>query len=192
MSAKHPAKRTMTAGGKNPALTSESQGRESGPFHFPTQGVDQCLSRLIPSRRAGSCRSFTSRSIPRKRARRHRASSQFSSITNSTTGIAPPNVPIACGSVADANNLAGQGSPLARMFAAFFALNKSTPVLLLPVAEAGAGVAATGTVTVTAPPTQAGELALYIAGQKVSVAGRGRRHCGHRRSKHRRIHCRAT
>ena len=33
----------------------------------------------------------------------------------------------------------------------------------------GAGVAATGTITVTAPATQAGELALYIAGQKVSV-----------------------
>ena len=85
------------------------------------------------------------------------------------TGIAPPDVPIACGSIADAVNLAGAGSPLARMFAAFFALNKSTPVLILPIAQAGAGVAATGAVTVTAVPTQAGELALYIAGQKVSV-----------------------
>lgn len=85
------------------------------------------------------------------------------------TGIAPTDVPIACGSVADAINLAGRGSPLARMFAEFFLLNKSTPVLLLPIAQAGAGVAGSGAITVTAPATQAGELALYVAGQKVSV-----------------------
>jgi phage tail sheath gpL-like len=84
-------------------------------------------------------------------------------------GTAPTDVPIACGSISDANNLAGQGSPLARMYARFFQLNKSTPVLLLPVAQAGSGVAATGTVTVTAPSTQAGELDLYVAGQKVAV-----------------------
>jgi phage tail sheath gpL-like len=84
-------------------------------------------------------------------------------------GTAPYDVPIACGTVADANNLAGQGSPLARMFAAFFALNKSTPVLILPIAQSGSGVAATGAITVTAGPTQAGELDLYIANQKVSV-----------------------
>ena len=65
-----------------------------------------------------------------------------------TAGVAPTDVPIACGSQADANNLAGVGSPLARMYARFFQLNKSTPVLLLPMGQAGAGVAATGTVTV--------------------------------------------
>jgi phage tail sheath gpL-like len=85
------------------------------------------------------------------------------------SGIAPPDVPIACGSVSDANNLAGAGSPLARMYAQFFALNKSTPVLLLPMAEAAAGVVAHGDVVITAGATQAGELALYVAGQKVSV-----------------------
>lgn len=85
------------------------------------------------------------------------------------TGIAPVDVPIACGTISDAINLAGQGSPLARMFAAFFALNKSTPVLLLPMAQAGAGVAGSGALTISTGPTQAGELALYIANQKVSV-----------------------
>jgi phage tail sheath gpL-like len=86
-----------------------------------------------------------------------------------TAGVAPTDVPIACGSQADANNLAGVGSPLARMYARFFQLNKSTPVLLLPMGQPAAGVAASGTVTVTTPSTQAGELALYVAGQKVSV-----------------------
>jgi phage tail sheath gpL-like len=85
------------------------------------------------------------------------------------SGVAPTDVPIACGSVSDAINLAGQGSPLARMYAEFFLLNKSTPVLLLPIAQAAAGVAASGAITVATQATQAGELALYIAGQKVSV-----------------------
>jgi phage tail sheath gpL-like len=85
------------------------------------------------------------------------------------SGVAPVDIPIACGSVSDANNLAGVGSPLARMYQRFFALNKSTPVLLLPVGEAVGGVAAHGDITVTAPATQAGEIDLYIAGQHVPV-----------------------
>ena len=85
------------------------------------------------------------------------------------SGLAPPDVPIACGSVADAQSLAGVGSPLARMYERFFQINKSTPVLLLPIAEPAAGVVATGTITITAGPTQSGTLSLYIAGQAVDV-----------------------
>ena len=85
------------------------------------------------------------------------------------SGSAPVDVPVACGTVSDAMSLVGQGSPLARMYQEFFQLNKSTPVLLLPIAEAAAGVAAHGDVTVLTAATQAGELALYIANQKVSV-----------------------
>jgi phage tail sheath gpL-like len=79
------------------------------------------------------------------------------------------DTPVACGSLQDAINLAGQGSPLARMFFAFTALNKSAPVLLLPIAEPAAGVAATGDIVVTAAPTQSGTLSLYVAGQKIAV-----------------------
>jgi phage tail sheath gpL-like len=43
-------------------------------------------------------------------------------------------------------------------------------VFCMAVEDAGAGVAATGTITVTGPATAAGTIQLYIAGQKVSVA----------------------
>lgn len=86
------------------------------------------------------------------------------------SGSAALDTPIACGSLADAKNLAGVGSPLARMYEAFFRVNKSTPVLLLPIAEPAAGVTAAGAVTITAPATQPGTLSLYIGGQKIAVA----------------------
>ncbi len=76
---------------------------------------------------------------------------------------------IACGSVAQARALGGIGSPLAQAFEKFQAINKGTPVFLLPIAEPGAGVAANGTLVVSAAPTAAGTLSLYIAGQKVVV-----------------------
>jgi phage tail sheath gpL-like len=79
------------------------------------------------------------------------------------------DVPIACGSLSDAVNLAGQGSPLARMYAAFFALNKGSPCVILPIAEPAAGVAASGDIVVTAAPTQAGTLSLYVAGQRMQI-----------------------
>jgi phage tail sheath gpL-like len=85
-------------------------------------------------------------------------------------GTAPFDVPVAVGTQADANAFFGNGSMLATMFKRWFALNKSTILFALPIAEPGAGVAATGTITVTAAATVAGTLALYIAGQKLSVA----------------------
>lgn len=84
-------------------------------------------------------------------------------------GTATANQPIAVGSVADAKSLFGDGSPLARMFEKFFALNKGTPVFCLPITEPAAGVAATGNLVASAP-TAGGTLSLYIAGQKVVVA----------------------
>ena len=84
-------------------------------------------------------------------------------------GTAVVDTPVACASLQQANYLAGQGSPLARMFTEFFLLNKASPCLLLPIAEPAAGVAATGDIVVTAGPTQAGTLDLYIAGQNVNV-----------------------
>lgn len=83
------------------------------------------------------------------------------------TGVS--NVPIACGSVAQARAIAGIGSPLARMFESFVKLNGGTPVFLLPVPEPGAGTAASGTIVATSAPTAAGTLALYIAGQRLQI-----------------------
>lgn len=86
-----------------------------------------------------------------------------------SAGVAAPNVAIACGTQADANLLFGAGSMLARMFKRFFAGVTTVPIYVLPVPEPAAGVAATGSVTVTAAPTVSGTLALYVAGQLVSI-----------------------
>lgn len=89
-------------------------------------------------------------------------------LSTGATGVA--NQPIAVASVATAKALFGDGSPLARSFEKFFAINRSTPVFCLPISEPSAGVKASGAITVTSAPTAAGTLALYIAGQLVSVA----------------------
>lgn len=86
-----------------------------------------------------------------------------------STGSAPANVPIAVGTQADADALFGAGSMLARMFAVWFRINRSSPLFALPVAEPSGGVAATGAITVTTAPSAAGTLYLYIAGQRVAV-----------------------
>ena len=86
----------------------------------------------------------------------------------SANGTATPDVPIACASQAQADNLFGQGSMLAGMFKAFFANNWANEVWGLPVAEP-TGAAATGTITINTPPTAAGTIALYIAGRQVPV-----------------------
>lgn len=86
-----------------------------------------------------------------------------------TSGQAASNLPIACASEMDAAILFGQGSMLFAMFRRAFGINRTTPFFCLPIAEPAAGVAATGTVTVSAAPSVAGTLALYVAGQKVPV-----------------------
>ncbi len=84
-------------------------------------------------------------------------------------GTAAPNAIVACGTQADANALGGPGSMLARQFRSFFANVTSVPIFLLPVPEPAAGTAASGTITVASQPTVAGVLALYVAGQLVSI-----------------------
>jgi phage tail sheath gpL-like len=66
--------------------------------------------------------------------------------------------------------LFGQGSMLHRMLSKLFKNNKVQEVWCMPVADNGAGVTASGTLTVTGPSTAAGTLQLYIGGQNVSVA----------------------
>lgn len=87
----------------------------------------------------------------------------------SSVGTAVLDVPVAVGTQADADYLFGPGSMLARMFTAWFAVNKTTPLFAVPIAEPSGGVAASGTITVSSAPTVSGTLALYVAGQLVSV-----------------------
>lgn len=70
----------------------------------------------------------------------------------------------------DAKTKAGQGSMLASMVKRYKAIDQVFDVFMLPYADNGAGVAATGTITVTAVATAAGTLPLYIGGVLVSVA----------------------
>ncbi|SER57099.1 Mu-like prophage tail sheath protein gpL [Faunimonas pinastri] len=90
--------------------------------------------------------------------------------TKLANGIAPANIPIAISSVATAKKQFGEGSMLERMVAAFLAINASTTLYCLPIDEPAAGVAAKGSITVTSVPTASGTYALYIGGQKISVA----------------------
>lgn len=85
------------------------------------------------------------------------------------TGTAPVGEIVRIGSVADAVKKAGEGSMLAQMAARYRKNEKTFDVFMLPYAENPAGVAASGTLTVTAGPTKAGTLALYIAQRLVSV-----------------------
>ena len=65
---------------------------------------------------------------------------------------------------------AGRGSILHRMALAYFANNRFTETWFGVLSDDGAGVAATGTITVTGPATAAGTLHLYLGGTRVSVA----------------------
>jgi phage tail sheath gpL-like len=87
-----------------------------------------------------------------------------------STGSAPANEPVLVSTTAQANALFGIGSMLARMHAIYRLSDPTGEIWCLPVADAGAGVAASGTITVTGPATAAGTINLYIAGQKVQVA----------------------
>jgi phage tail sheath gpL-like len=89
--------------------------------------------------------------------------------TKNASGVAPADVPVPVGSLSEGQRLFGFGSMLDGMIDTFFKNNFAQELWVLPIAEAGAGVAASGTLTVTAPATQAGSLAVYIAGRRVQV-----------------------
>jgi phage tail sheath gpL-like len=86
-----------------------------------------------------------------------------------TVGSALPSVPIAIGTQAQADNAFGQGSEVSRMFKTFFANNFANEVWGMGIPEAPGSVAATGPITITTPPTEAGTINLYIAGQALPV-----------------------
>lgn len=85
-------------------------------------------------------------------------------------GSAPVNTPVIVASESQAISLFGAGSMLERMVEIYRQIDPLGELWCIPVADNGAGVAATGTITVTGPATAAGTINLYIAGQLVQVA----------------------
>lgn len=86
-----------------------------------------------------------------------------------TAGTATANVAVQCLSADQAVELAGRGSMLAEMVRALKNVNAHTDCWILPLADNGAGVAATGTISTTGPATGAGTINLYIGGKRVQV-----------------------
>lgn len=85
-------------------------------------------------------------------------------------GTAVANVPVQVTTADQAEELFGRGSMLAAMFGALRANNRYTKSVAIPLADAGAGVAASGSLLFGGAPTAAGILNLYIAGQRVRMA----------------------
>jgi phage tail sheath gpL-like len=85
------------------------------------------------------------------------------------TGSAPVGEVVRITSVEDAAKKAGAGSMLAQMAAAYRRCDQTFDLFALPYADNPAGVQASASITVTTPATEAGTLALYIAGRPVSV-----------------------
>lgn len=88
-------------------------------------------------------------------------------IVNPAAGIAAPDVPIAVGRQMDADHYFGQGSELANAFKAYFRNNFANEVWGVGVAEPTGGTKATGTITISTAPVEAGTIHLYIAGVNV-------------------------
>ena len=84
-------------------------------------------------------------------------------------GIGVPDRPVAVGTLAQAEAKFGIGSELYRMFKIFFRNNFANEVWAGPVAEPIGATAASGTIVVTTPPTEAGTIHLYIGGQHVPI-----------------------
>lgn len=89
------------------------------------------------------------------------------------SGVAAKNVQIAVGSANNAAALFGFGSMLHRMAIAFFTIAPNHELWMMAVADPAAGVAATGSITVTTAATTAGTIPLYLAGQNVNVLANG-------------------
>lgn len=84
-------------------------------------------------------------------------------------GTAVADIPIQVESAAQVLQLCGQGSILATMAQRYLQRDPFGDLWLLPLADNAAGVAATGTITVTGTATAFGTLNLYIGGQRVQV-----------------------
>jgi phage tail sheath gpL-like len=88
-------------------------------------------------------------------------------------GSATPGMPVVVASKNDANTFFGVGSQLAAAFAAARGADTTGLIVCLPLSDAAGAVAASATLTVTAPPTAPGSIPLYIADYKVPIAVAG-------------------
>lgn len=79
------------------------------------------------------------------------------------------DVPLAVGNLAQVRQAVGVGSELYLMARKFLANNAAQELYILPVAEPAAGVAATGTFTITGPATAPGTLPLYVGDVRIDV-----------------------
>lgn len=86
------------------------------------------------------------------------------------SGAVAAEIPTRVLSVADAERDFGRGSQLAAMLTAFIGANRWADITAIAVDDDGAGVAATGKITVSGPASAAGTLALYVAGKRVAIA----------------------
>lgn len=86
------------------------------------------------------------------------------------TGVAAANTPILVSRTDEAKTQFGIGSMLARMHEVYRANDSFGEVWCLPLADNGAGVAASGTLTVTGPATAAGTINLYVGSQRIQAA----------------------
>lgn len=87
-----------------------------------------------------------------------------------TAGIVAAGVPTRMLSAAQGEESFGRGSMLSAMLNALKAANTYTECWAVALDDNGAGVAASGTVTLGGSPTEAGTLNAYLAGQLVQVA----------------------
>jgi phage tail sheath gpL-like len=85
------------------------------------------------------------------------------------TGDLPPNIPALMDSLTWLEGRAGRGSLLALMAAAYRKRDRTGEVHVLPIADDGAGTAATGTFTAIAAPTESGPDYPYIGDRRLVV-----------------------
>jgi phage tail sheath gpL-like len=87
-------------------------------------------------------------------------------MTAAGSGVA--NVPVISQGVSDAATVGGAGSMLHLETQAYRLNDSFGEVWYLPLADDAAATAATGSVSITAPPTAGGTLSLYIGGVRIS------------------------
>lgn len=84
-------------------------------------------------------------------------------------GTATADVPFQISSAADGIAKLGRGSIGAAMIDALFRVTDTLETWVLPIADSGAGVQATGSIVVTGTPSEAGTINLYVAGVRVQI-----------------------
>jgi phage tail sheath gpL-like len=84
-------------------------------------------------------------------------------------GTAPADIPVLVSRSDEAKGLFGLGAMLTRMHQIVRKNDLIGEVWCLPILEAGAGVAAAGTITFSGSPTEAGTMSLYVGGDRIQV-----------------------